>query len=393
MTPGALARHLFDIHPDVCLAHLGPADCREGPVGRVLRDLHRRAPRILTIAEAGRSLEGRTIPLVTLGRGPQHVLLWSQMHGDEPTATLALLDLLQAITLPGGGERWSDAMLRELTIHMVPVLNPDGAERATRRTAAGIDMNRDAGVLVTPEAQLLRSLQRRLRPRFGFNLHDQELSSVGESGRVTALALLAPALDAKRTMPTVRLRATRVAALIARTLAPIAGRHLARYNDAFEPRAFGDSFQKWGTSTVLIESGHWPQDPAKGFVRRLNVTAIGTALAAIGNGSYQDTDLDHYHGLPENGKRIYSIIIRGLTVRHPNGVRVAADAGLLLELQHNRDAARPVVTVKDLGDLSTFGALEEIGGGRREIGVDALALERVVPLAVLLDELQLYRGR
>jgi hypothetical protein len=52
-----------------------------------------------------------------------------------------------------------------------------------------------------------------------------------------------------------------------------------------------------------------------------------------------------------------------------------------------------VVTVKDLGDLSTFGALEEIGGGRREIGVDALAPERVVPLAVLLDELQLYRGR
>lgn len=393
MTPGALARHLFEIHPDVTLAHLGPADCREGPVGRVLQDLHRRAPRVLTIEEAGRSLEGRAIPLVTVGRGPRHVLLWSQMHGDEPTATLALLDLLHAIVLLDSGERWPGAMLQDLTLHMVPVLNPDGAERSSRRTAVGIDMNRDAGALVTPEAQLLRALHRRLRPHFGFNLHDQELSSVGESSRVTALALLAPALDVKRSMPPVRLRATRVAALIARTLAPLAGRHLARYNDAFEPRAFGDSFQKWGTSTVLIESGHWPQDPAKAFVRRLNVTAIGTALTAIGNGTYQDTDLDHYHGLPENGKRIYSIIIRGLTLRHPNGARLAADAGLLLEPQHNRDAARPVVTVKDLGDLSTFGALEEIGGGRREISADALVLERVVPLAVLLDELQLYRGR
>ena len=30
---------------------------------------------------------------------------------------------------------------------------------------------------------------------------------------------------------------------------------VGRYNDEFEPRAFGDNMQKWGTSTILIETG------------------------------------------------------------------------------------------------------------------------------------------
>ncbi|HMR57990.1 MAG TPA: peptidase M14, partial [Cyclobacteriaceae bacterium] len=45
--------------------------------------------------EAGRSVEGRPISLITYGNGPAQVLLWSQMHGDEPTATQALMDIFK----------------------------------------------------------------------------------------------------------------------------------------------------------------------------------------------------------------------------------------------------------------------------------------------------------
>ena len=38
---------------------------------------------------------------------------------------------------------------------------------------------------------------------------------------------------------------------------------VGRYNDDFEPRAFGDNIQKWGTSTILIESGGYPNDIEK----------------------------------------------------------------------------------------------------------------------------------
>ena len=38
--------------------------------------------------EIGRSLNGRPIRAVTFGEGKTTVLLWSQMHGDEATATM-----------------------------------------------------------------------------------------------------------------------------------------------------------------------------------------------------------------------------------------------------------------------------------------------------------------
>ncbi|HQN08204.1 MAG TPA: hypothetical protein PLL76_17995, partial [Thermoanaerobaculia bacterium] len=36
---------------------------------------------VVRIAEKGRSSEGREIPVVLAGSGPEKVLLWSQMHG------------------------------------------------------------------------------------------------------------------------------------------------------------------------------------------------------------------------------------------------------------------------------------------------------------------------
>ncbi len=42
----------------------------------------------------GASSEGKIISLYTLGRGSVKVMLWSQMHGDEPTATMALVDMI-----------------------------------------------------------------------------------------------------------------------------------------------------------------------------------------------------------------------------------------------------------------------------------------------------------
>ena len=44
----------------------------------------------LRVEEVGRSLLGREIRSITFGNGPTTVLLWSQMHGDEATATMAL---------------------------------------------------------------------------------------------------------------------------------------------------------------------------------------------------------------------------------------------------------------------------------------------------------------
>lgn len=82
MTPGTLARHLFARHPEFQIRQLTPRQCRHATVQESLDDLAARSGGLLTLHDAGRSLEGRSIRTVTCGSGPQRVLLWSQMHGD-----------------------------------------------------------------------------------------------------------------------------------------------------------------------------------------------------------------------------------------------------------------------------------------------------------------------
>jgi predicted deacylase len=112
------------------------------------------------------------------------------MHGDEATATMALVDLVDYLRASPQDERvrlWSE----RLTVLMLPMLNPDGAERFQRHDIAGIDVNRDARVLETPEAQTLKAVRDRWTPDYGFNLHDQNpRTRVGSSERLAAISLL-----------------------------------------------------------------------------------------------------------------------------------------------------------------------------------------------------------
>jgi len=281
-------------------------------------------------------------------------------------------------------------ILSRTSLHVVPMLNPDGAERVMRQTSAGIDMNRDARALVTPEARFLRRLQRRLKPSFGFNLHDQEISSVGSSKNVTAIALLAPAADEQERKGAVRRRAMRVAVLIARALDPFAGGHISRYDDAFEPRAFGDNMQLWGTSTILIESGHWPNDPAKHFIRRLNFVSLLTAAYSIATGAYLRTSVDGYDSLRKNGKRAYDVIVRRVNLlRAPRGSS-RVDLGLSLEPGQNRGRGgwedTTILRVKEIGDLRGFGAVTMLDGNGAKVNSEELGVEQKVTWGRLCEQ-------
>ena len=390
MTPNSLAKHLFKIHPEYHVHHLTPSNCNHAAVLSLLQDIVRQGDGLLRMRELGLSAEGRSINLVSCGSGSRGILLWSQMHGDETTATLALIDIFNFLVHCAAEEVWVGEMLKECSLHFIPLLNPDGAERMQRRTALEIDMNRDARTLATPEAKILRNVQRRLSPSFGFNLHDQDLSSVGTSSAVSALGLLAPAVDMAKHKPRVRVQAMRVAALIARSMSQFVEGHIAQYDDAFEPRAFGDSMQSWGTSTVLIESGHWPGDPEKTFIRKLNFVAILGAIHAISNYSYQDVDLDWYTNLPQNGKKMYDIIIRNVTARHASAWSHRVDIGFLRAPGQSPYTRSPLLRIEEVGDLSTCGALELIEGHGRNVSLSTVAVGKTVALSDILNALQLY---
>src|SRR5688500_7551726 len=187
-----------------------------GAVGSAL-DAQERSGRV-SIAEVGRSVEGRSIRAVTLGQGPVSVLLWSQMHGDESTASMSLADIIHWWAASPENDPLRRVLFDHLTITMIPMLNPDGAERFMRYDALGVDVNRDARRLATPEGRILKAVRDSLHADFGFNLHDQGTRTAGPDGGLVGIALLAPAADEGRSWGPVRQRARRVAGRIGAAL-------------------------------------------------------------------------------------------------------------------------------------------------------------------------------
>lgn len=310
----------------------------------------------LATREIGRSIQGREIRAVTFGRGPTRVLLWSQMHGDESTATMALADIFRFLA-EGSGDPLRERLAERLSITFVPMLNPDGAELFQRENAAGIDVNRDGRRLATPEGQALKAVRDSLQPQFGFNLHDQGVRMrAGEGGRQAAIALLAPAYDEARAFNDVRSRARLVAAVIAHALGGEIPGRVAKYDDAFNPRAFGDLMQQWGTSTVLIESGGLPDDPEKQRLRALNVAGILAALDAIATGGFAAADRNWYDALPFNAGGAADLLIRGGSVVLPGKPPLVMDVAINFDDPLHRSGGR----LREAGDLQAVVALDTL---------------------------------
>jgi hypothetical protein len=310
----------------------------------------------LRTEEIGQSILGRSIRAVTFGHGPTSVLLWSQMHGDESTATMALADIFRYLA-EARGDSLRQRLLSGLTVTFVPMLNPDGAELFQRQNAVGIDVNRDARRLSTPEARALRALRDRLEPDFGFNLHDQNARTrVGRAGEQAAIALLAPASGPDRGWTPGRTRARLLASTIAQQLQEEIPGRVAKYDDTFNPRAFGDLIQQSGTSTVLIESGALPDDPQKQRLRAINVAAILGALDAIATGGYSATGSAAYDDLPFNQGGASDVIVLGARIVLPGRSPVLADVAL----NYDDAVARTGPRVREIGDLEGAVAIDTV---------------------------------
>lgn len=332
-----------------------PATLRCEDVERTLARLAAAAADRLKVERFAESYQGRPIFLATIGSGPRRVLLWSQMHGDEPTHTAVLLDLLSFLTACAD-EPIAAAILAGATLHMLPLLNPDGAAACTRYNAQHIDVNRDSQRLETPEGRALQRAVETLRPEFGFNLHNQNArTAIGDPPRPAAMALMAPPLDAAATeTPQIR-AAKQVAVCVARGARPQADGMIARYVADYMPWAFGEWVQAQGVVTVLVEAGGWPgPDPAP--IVETHFDGLIAGLRAIADGSYRDADPAEYDRLPrENELKLYDVAIVGTQVLDVD-CRDAMRADLGINHSHGQRLAvgqRPDGKIFDLGDLGT----------------------------------------
>lgn len=311
---------------------------------------------LFNVEQVGESVEGRSINHVQVGTGPTPVLLWSQMHGDEPTATSALFDVFEYLQ----GHRDSPVargILNRLTLHVIPMLNPDGAERFQRRNVQGIDINRDALRLQTPEGRILKEVRDRWKPQVGFNLHNQGWrTSVGDPPKPASISLLSVAFDEKRSDSPGRQLTRRLGAVVRGALEPFASGQIGRYSDEFEVRAFGDNITLWGTPVLLIETGPWPSVEQDPHLVRLNFVAIVTALDALATGSVQRANPRDYESLPTNESRMFYVLVRNANLINGAGIApYVADIGIgasrRVRMVDGKRTVQVTTSIEDLGDL------------------------------------------
>jgi hypothetical protein len=323
------------------------------------------SPELFSMSQIGESVEGRSINHIQVGTGATRVLLWSQMHGDEPTATAALFDVYEYLS-KHRDDPPVRRILSQLTLDIVPMLNPDGAERFQRRNAQSIDVNRDALRLQTPEGRALKALRDRFEPKVGFNLHNQSWgTAIGDPPKPASISLLSVAYDEKRSENAGRVLTKKLCAVIRDALEPFASGQIGRYDDSFEVRAFGDNITLWGTPVVLIETGPWPAEEPDSHLVRLNFIAIVSALDALATGGVNKADPRRYESLPMNDSGLLYVLVRNATVINGAGIPpYVADIGISgnrrVRTTSGKREMQVALNISDMGDLRTSGALRTI---------------------------------
>jgi len=306
---------------------------------------------IFDLEKIGESFNNVPINTITIGSGKIKILIWSQMHGNESTGTKAIFDLFEffksdAIEII----EFKNLILKNCTITIVPMLNPDGALAYTRVNAQLIDLNRDAVDLKSPESKVLRTILEKTNPDFCFNLHDQRtIFSVGNSNKPATISFLAPSVDKERTITEGRKQTMSVIAAMNKALQEVIPNQIGRYTDEFYPKATGDNFQKEGYNTILIEAGHYIGDYNRELTRKYNFYALISGLCFIAS-KKEDISYKDYFKIPNNSKNFIDILYKNILLKKEGKVK-NIDVGVLFKekIVNNKFILQPHIEV--VGDL------------------------------------------
>lgn len=130
---------------------------------------------------------GREIPVIYLstGSGEDKIKVWMQglLHGNEPAGGEALLYLANEILTSGQGPAFMDNM----EIAILPIANVDGYIAMNRRSAGGLDLNRDQTRFADPVSRIIKKTFIEWRPDIAFDFHEfqptrREFSGIGNNG-------------------------------------------------------------------------------------------------------------------------------------------------------------------------------------------------------------------
>ena len=139
-------------------------------VVQALDRIERTSNGLVSVASAGTSGEGRDLLYATVGDGPTTFWLHARIHGNELHSTEAVLQILDHLA---SGDPRARLIREQLTVIVIPMYNPDGAEANIRQstTPNRIDLNRDWENFAQPESVAFWKLWRATAPDLALDLH------------------------------------------------------------------------------------------------------------------------------------------------------------------------------------------------------------------------------
>ena len=205
-----------------------------------------------------------------------------------------------------------------------------------------------------------RLIADRYQPFLGFNLHNQNgLTTVGDTGKVATIALLAVAADVPgapaKPQDVPDEIAKRVTAVLYESLSPFIYGHISRYDDPFNPRAFGDMLTLMGTPIVLIESGGIPADAPANLTVELNFVGLLAAFNSLASGKIQNANPAVFDALKLNSSNpIYDLMLTNAWIFTGTGVPLfRGDVGIRGDM---RGGSGGNAIIAEIGDLGVFSA-------------------------------------
>lgn len=130
----------------------------------------------LQVTTIGKSVKGKDIPLVTVSSPDvpsgetKRIFVICRQHGDEPASTEAMLKLIGDLVL--ADDEGTADLLSKVSFFIVPMMNPDGADRSARRNASGVDLNRDWLALSQPETLYVHAAVQQAAPHVIIDQHE-----------------------------------------------------------------------------------------------------------------------------------------------------------------------------------------------------------------------------
>lgn len=301
----------------------------------------------------GDSVNGIGINAFKMGTGKKKVLMWSQMHGNESTTTKAVWDMVNFFQ---SKEALAKTILKECTLMIIPMLNPDGANVYTRENINKVDLNRDAKNLTQPESIAFRKLFESFQPDFCFNLHDQRtLFSAGKTDKPATVSFLSPASNQERHITPAREVAMKLIVGMDSILQKHIPGQVGRYDDGFNDNCIGDTLQMLGVPTILFESGHYPKDYEREKTRELIFLSIVEALKIIASDKIDDYKTGDYFSIPDNHKLFFDVLVKNPEVANPE-----FDAGHSVGIRYKEVLENGKIVFKP--EIAEIGPLEGFYG-------------------------------